>query len=546
MNKFTKRLLALVMGCFMLICVGAQAACKKPDDGIWIDPNRTQLFVGVKENGIGREWIDKMVIEYEKLNPDIQVIVETKNTEFDSDNLKATIKNNRQDVYFISMLDYFGFVDADTGTSDLILDITDVATEKNGQEKSLWEKMDDVEKDYFNVGTTENPKTFAFPYCQSYWGLIYDKDFFAGMGLYNLDEYVGIDTINGNDDDAYGPDGKPDTFDDGLPATWEDFKILLDVMVQKGITPFTWTGQYYTYRTGFLNSVLASYEGENDYELRYSFDGVDSQFGKIDNSNAYKLQEQEGVKAALTVAKHIASNSNYYSGKVTNLSHSHKQAQLEFVKSIKSKHPIGFLMESGWWENEAKNYFNEMESQYGEEYGYGKRNFGWLPFPKFIGTEGIANQTNTQTVLCSGGGDSTTGACVISKNSDQIALAKDFVKFTHSDENLALFTATTGMRRQFEYDLGEYEDELSPYAKEIMMLASDPNVAKVGGKNRNSLRSDNRTYFSDWVLGAKLSLGTVGDPLITFINNSNLSVNDYWNGIKTIYNATTWAEKLGQ
>ena len=119
MNKFTKRLLALVMGCFMLICVGAQAACKKPDDGIWIDPNRTQLFVGVKENGIGREWIDKMVIEYEKLNPDIQVIVETKNTEFDSDNLKATIKNNRQDVYFISMLDYFSFVDADTGTSDL-------------------------------------------------------------------------------------------------------------------------------------------------------------------------------------------------------------------------------------------------------------------------------------------------------------------------------------------------------------------------------------------------------------------------------------------
>jgi hypothetical protein len=333
------------------------------------------------------------------------------------------------------------------------------------------------------------------------------------------------------------------TFDDGLPATWEDMKLLMDVMVGKGITPFTWTGQYYTYRTQWLNSVIASYEGVEDFNIRYSFDGVDSHanVGEINSSNAYKLIEQDGLKAALTVAKHIASNPNYYSNKVTNLSQSHKQAQLEFVKSVKSGKPIGFLIESGWWENEAKNYFAEMEKSYGPEYAYGQRNFGWFPFPKFIGTPGIPDQTNDKAVLFGSAGDSSVGACIISKKTEKADIAKDFIKFAHTDAMLEMFTVKTGMERTFNYEMSdENYAKLSPYAREIMELTQNPNVDIAGGKISNTTRSNNRTFFNNWGFGSKLTFATVSDPLITFINNASLSVNDYLDGIRKIYNAETW------
>ncbi len=542
MKRFYTKVLALVMSVLLLLCSTASIGCKKPDSEIWIDPNRTQLYVGLKENGIGREWIDEIVKEYEKIRTDVQVIVEPKNTEFDTDQLKATISYNRQDMYFVSMLDYYNFINAD-GTSDLLYDMTDAVTAENGTEGSIWDKMREGDKNFFNVGTEENKKIYGIPYCSSYWGLIYDKDFFRGMGLYDLDGYIGIDGVEGTEDDFFGPDGMEGTFDDGLPATWEDMKLLMDVMVGKGITPFTWTGQYYTYRTQWLNSVIASYEGVEDFNIRYSFDGVDSHanVGEINSSNAYKLIEQDGLKAALTVAKHIASNPNYYSNKVTNLSQSHKQAQLEFVKSVKSGKPIGFLIESGWWENEAKNYFAEMEKSYGSEYAYGQRNFGWLPFPKFIGTEGIPDQTNDKAVLFGGAGDSSVGACIISKKTEKADIAKDFVKFAHTDAMLELFTVKTGMERSFNYEMSdENYAKLSPYAREIMELTQNPNVEIAGGKISNATRSNNRTFFNNWGFGSKLTFATVSDPLITFINNASLSVNDYLDGIRKIYNAETW------
>lgn len=544
MKKFFKKTLACCLSVLLILGASVSFGCQ-PKSDIWIDPNRTQLYIGIKENGIGREWIDAIVTEYEKVYTDIQVIVESKNTEFDTDQLKATINYNRQDMYFVSMLDYYGFVNLD-GSSDLLLDMTDVVTEAYEDEPSIWDKMDESNQNYYNVGKGVDKKIYAIPYCSSYWGLIYDKDFFRGMNLYNVDGYVGIDGVIDTDDDFYGPDGLEDTFDDGLPGTWEDMKLLIDLMVEKGITPFTWTGQYYTYRTQWLNSIIASYEGIDDFNLRLSFNGTDSQFGEITDANAYQLVDQEGVKAALTVAKHIASSSNFYSSKVTNLSQSHKQAQLEFVKSVKTKYPIGFLIESGWWENEAKNYFAEMENSYGEDYAYGKRNFGWLPFPRFVGTDGIADQTNENIIMYGGGGDATVGACIISKATEKAEIAKSFVKFAHTYDMLELFTVKTGMKRTFNYDMSEEnEAKLSPYAREIIELTNNPNVKIAGGKIINQMRSDNRTYFNNWGFGAKIGGTTVSDPLLTFINKANVSVSDYIDGIKAIYNETSWKQKLG-
>jgi ABC-type glycerol-3-phosphate transport system substrate-binding protein len=462
MKRFYTKVLALVMSVLLLLCSTASIGCKKPDSEIWIDPNRTQLYVGLKENGIGREWLDEIVKEYEKIRTDVQVIVEPKNTEFDTDQLKATISYNRQDMYFVAMIDYYNFINAD-GTSDLLYDMTDAVTAENGTEGSIWDKMREGDKNFFNVGTEESKKIYGIPYTSSYWGLIYDKDFFRGMGLYDLDGYIGIDGVEGTEDDFFGPDGMEGTFDDGLPPTWEDMKLLMDVMVGKGITPFTWTGQYYTYRTQWLNSVIASYEGVEDFNIRYSFDGVDSHanVGEINSSNAYKLIEQDGLKAALTVAKHIASNPNYYSNKVTNLSQSHKQAQLEFVKSVKSGKPIGFLIDGEWWLRESYDAnFATIDDMH-------SRRFGILPLPRATRAEVGTPVTN----VCD-----HYSSIFINSNcpANKVAAAKELFSFLQNESSLLTFSYYTNMVRSLDYELSD--ERLA----EMGYFSSDPKYASTG------------------------------------------------------------------
>lgn len=132
-------------------------------------------------------------------------------------------------------------------------------------------------------------------------------------------------------------DGEKGTYDDGLPETWEQLKVLMTRMVTKNITPFTWSGMYDTYRQRFMNYIWASYEGADDFLLNYSFSGTDSDSGDIDYSNGYLLQKQNGKYAALKVAEYIVKNSTLYSENAMKTSQSHSQAQTEYLTSVEKR-----------------------------------------------------------------------------------------------------------------------------------------------------------------------------------------------------------------
>ena len=85
------------------------------------------------------------------------------------------------------------------------------------------------------------------------------------------------------------------TYDDGLPATWNDFVFLMEEMIRRGITPFTWANMSY-YRTAMLKALWANYEGYDDYLLNYSFNGTHSSLGEIREDNGYILQNQGGKR----------------------------------------------------------------------------------------------------------------------------------------------------------------------------------------------------------------------------------------------------------
>lgn len=530
-----KKFISLLMAVILMFGMTALVGCGGSD----IDPNRTQLYVGLKESGLGREWLDDLIVEYEKQYPDIQVILDVKNEEYDSQKVLANIKHGREDVYLLNTIKYYDFVSI-KGGSDYLVELTDIITD--GGEKSLWNRGTPKTKEYYNVGTETEPEIYTIPFSESVWCITYDKELFRNKDLYDLDSYKGFDGVSGTGDESFGPDGVEGTYDDGLPATWEDFKILLNEMVSLGITPFTWTGKWSDYRASIISAILASYEGENDYMLRYEFNGTHSSLGEINEQNGYKLADAEGVKAALTVAKHITSNPQFYSSKTTNTTLDHSQAQLEYLKSKETDQPIAFLLEATWWEYEAKGVFEEMRAKYGEGNGYGERELGLFPMPRFIGTPGIKDQTNTKTTF-TGTISSAGGGIIINKNSDVVDIAKTFVRFITTEEAQTYYTSVTGNSVPYKLDISEDKiANLTSLQKDIIRAKKSGYAEFIGKAVKNNLMLYSGAFFESWKLKARIDGTTHNDPLLAFQKNPDLTVEQYINGIKEIYNANTWTE----
>ncbi len=579
----SKKILAIALIIVMgVTCAWALVGCNPNGDSEAIDPNKTQLYVAVKDDGIGREWADALDDAFEAEyadweNPEtgkvgIQVILTVKNEEFSAQNIKNTLSFSGNDVYFVSSAGSLaGWVNENL-TSDYLLEITDIVTEKdtsgtdNGT--SILDRMNDNSKKYYNMGTTEDPAYFGLPYWYASKGLVYDKDLFEDKGFYaksesfpnGIEGYIGIDGINGTEDDSYGPDGTKGTPDDGLPPTWTDFKLLLNTMVAKGVTPFTWTGQHDGYFVSWMNQLWASYEGAEGFSLNITFDGYDDQFGQIDKHNAYQLIGQNGRFAALKVCEYIVNDSRYYTQNSFKTAHSHTNAQLEYIMSaVDGNTPIAFLVEGGWWENEAKGAFAEMEAVYGAEYGYGVRNFGLLPAFKFVSgsadgidEDGIPDQEeSTLNEFVNGSGVSTDcSMAFINKSTKVEEIAKLFLKFAYSSEMNANFTSITGVMRDFDYEMSsEQIDNMTKYSADNYYYCTSSTSKRIIS-SRNPILANNYSFFSNgwgsfitWHNDNRLVV-----PQTAFYNKAQnaITAEEYFEGMAYYYTQQKWETSLAQ
>ena len=542
----SKKIWAIILS----LCISlTMVACGGDGGGEKIDTDKTQLYVNVYDCGIGREFAENLKAEYEKQHSDIQIILSS--TDLDSDGLRIMGSDTSIDVAFAPNFIINDFVNVKNGTCDYFADITDILTE--GGANSIASKMYKDEKAYHNVGTVESPRYFSLPWYVSYFGTIYDVDLFEEYHFYNLDGYAGLDCIPDTEDDCWGPDGKEGTYDDGLPATWEDMKTLFDVMAEFEILPFTWTS-YEGYVPAWLEALWGSYEGSNNYSLLSTFEGKyvssvnksgyvsrdDGNFElAVSLSNGYEMAYQNGKIAALTVAKYIVDN-QLYSQKARNSSQKHTMAQDEYLQSVVMQEygqkRIAFLLEGNWWENEAKPVFKDVAAIYGNQYAFGQRKFAYFPFPKFIGSSDIPDQVNTATVLHGSVLSSQTNVCVVNKSSKNLAIAKDFVKFAYSDVSNAAFTTDTGVLRPFDYELSDSQKaKLTYYQRSVYDLARESDTEKISGLTRSGLIFDDR----DYVEGIGAFLGK-NDKNTTFGKNSfeefaldaGLTVNGYLDGVK--------------
>ena len=503
-NKIALCLAMLFAGSLATGCYGGG---NKPD------PNKNVLYVGVYDGALGYEWLEEYEKIYEALNPDVDVWIDDKKADYDSV-LTTKMPNNRQDIYFLSHNSYYDFCRAGI-LEDLTYTINEKVYDKdmnlvgeNGS-KSILDSMYDEFKTIYE----KDGKYYAIPHFMSPAGVFYDAQLF-------------------------------DKYDYEVPNTYNELMDLMDTMVLDEITPFSFSGMLYIV-VNALSGVWASYEGAADYNLNNTFEGTDSTLGEITSANGYILQGQEGKKAALKFAYDLMSKSAYTTAKTAAASLSNETAQQEYVKSINTtatkENRIAMFLESSYWEPEVKDYMNSLKVL-NKDWAWGKREFKFMPFPKFENVAGIANQTNDKTtVFCS----NTRSMVCINKASDQKDLAKDFLKFCQSREALAIYVKYTSSLRPYEFSMTDEEYKAcTTLGQSIYDLTQDENVEFVGNHDISPLKQvQNTEWYHTWSFQTTgKAIGNI--PTKLFYTNKKLTVEDYFEGMSKYWSKSYWNNNM--
>ncbi len=550
-----------------------------------IDETKTQIYVNVKETGVGTTFATNLKLafeeeyagkSYETGKKGVQVMI-TKN-DVDKENIEGSLSSDSTDIFYLPNFPIKNLVALASGTSEYLEDVSDIVTE--GGAGSIHNRLFDSTRDYFNVGTNDAPKYFALPWFTSYYGTVYDIGLFKEKHLYSTDpqsglQYGGLNGQVGDEDDNWGPDGKTGTkdngdgtisdytLDDGLPATWSDFDQLIGVMKFNDVTPFAFT-DFDGYPESWLQALWIDYEGKENYELVKTFNGTytyKDESGKeqtltIDETNGYMVAHQNGKKAAISVAKKLISN-KWYDDILFDSTTKNKAAQNIFLKSntpVKysgTTYPIAFLMEGTWWENEARGTFDDLAGlQGGEKWAYGTREFGLMPFPKFTEGNGFVNASVNldKITLRSGGVGEEAAAVLINKKSKHKEAAKDFLRFAYSDKMNIAFTVDSGVTKPIQYAMTQEElQNITPFQRNIYQLTQNDNVEIVSGAIRSKYMIKDPTGVSSMVsFDSMIGNSKKSKVLSTFRNANSPTAQEYWNGVLAMNYENTWKTIVGK
>ena len=469
MKKLLCAFLAAVVACTAFV------GCKRDPQGEEIDPNRTQIYVALYNGGLGRDWLDAADAAFEAKYSQYQVIVNVSKQQFDGQMIYDNFASYNQDIFFLDYVAdelYRQFIN-----SGKIADIGEAMTEpltEFGETESVYDKISPFLKDYYKAADSD--AMYALPWYQSSYQIIYDKELFTDKALY-MSELYGV-TEGGIDQEMWwtkgdgsdglkkslGQDGEEDTYDDGLPVTYDDFFAMMDRMIEVGVIPFTWAGGANYYFVSLLLNLTAKYEGYNDIMLNYTLSGTDSDCGPIDLENGYLLRDgQAGKRYALQFAYDVirGRDGSYISDNTFNSIQDNSAAQNEFLYSRENTkgNPVAMLVDGAWWEKESENIFDEMAVRYDEKYAYGTREFGVMPLP--IGND---QQYTENTVACVSG----RSMIYVNNNSDVKEGALLFLQFLHTDEMLSKATGLANTGRPYVYEMADEDLALmTPYGREL-------------------------------------------------------------------------------
>lgn len=551
MKKLTK-FLAVLLG--TIVACSGLFACGGGGDGV--DETKTQIYISNYNGGFGDEWLVTLGEEFAALHEETSFEPGKKGVQIMISNHKAdaaqlaAIKSSDNMVYFLHG-DYYSYA-----TQGLFADITDIVTE--GGENSIESRLSADQKKYY---TLNGGKYYALPREEGIGCMTYDIDLFEDYGLYfakngcpSEEGFTNAYKYTGTGVKSAGPDGKYNTADDGLPATYDEMFVLFDYMVNKGVIPMTWTGWYYIYYLGWIQTAMAvDYEGYADASINFGFDGTANHLVKsitannnalfddiefeepmtITAANGYEMYRSAGRYYAMKVLEKIVSKSDYYDyNNCFNSTVDHRDAQDNFLYSSFDNKPIAILLEGSWWENEAIDTFKEMEA-----YGMGRyeRRLGVMPFPKVSNDEiGEATYYNTQQSMAFVNGTLT---------GDKLAVAKEFLKFVYQESSLRTFTTITGTTIAMNYTItDEQYNSLSHYGKQLYDIHRNGKIVQNFVHNADLIGSASSLEYGTF--NSLIDGKSYNVPVDEFRKDNGKTALELFKGIQNNYTKTWWENNI--
>ncbi|MBQ4269210.1 MAG: hypothetical protein IJB97_06130, partial [Clostridia bacterium] len=537
-KKTAKRFFVLSQA-VLLALGGVACSGRVVEGGEGIDETKTQFYVSAYDAGYGQMWLqmykEKFEALYEKYSFEddkegVQVIIDWNQGQ--GQNLIAQMNGAETQVYF-NHVDYYDLV-----SSGNALDLTEILnenlTEFGESDKNVMGKIPQDIQEYFK---SVNGKVYAIPSAETWNGIQYNIDLFENEdygGFYFASEYdaetpVFTTGLEGDRAKAKGPDNQPDTYDDGLPATMKQFYQLLDRMLQRGVTPFTFT-ESLGYAEMLPWALFVNFQGKTELDINFSFRGTANSLIDVDKSgkitpigpteindeNAYMLMKQKGFYQALDVVETLVhkDGASYFSSDAFSGDQNHIAAQEEYLYSEifaandPTQKPIAFLVEGTYWQAEAVGIFEDIEGKYGigDQYSIEKRRFGVMPLPHYDETRvGEKNTIFAGTLNCFARGG---------QKGAQLEVTKKFLQFINTDRLILDYVKSAGYLRGVNVEFTEDDiKELTPYAQNLLTVKKNSDV--LHPVSTNPVWVSNATGATQWQ--------TRKNGWLFVMNGSNLS-----------------------
>ena len=532
------KLLSAVALCSLLAITG----CGKRS-GEKVDETKAQLQVSTFEGGVGDQWLRNAAKLFEEKNKDrtdfeegrvgVQIHI-TSDRSSAGESLKFA--DLKKDIYFTENVDYYYLTN-----NHKFADITDILTTPNPEDnnKKIVDKIDDNLLSFME----REGKYYAVPFYDCFYGLVYDKNLFKQKSFYmtNDGQFTNQETQFGT-----GPNGIAGDWDDGLPKTYAQFKLMMAEMVKKQVIPFTYSnGNASEYTARALVSWWSDDEGYEQTNLNYnfnglaknivtSFDGAGNPITEqvtINKNNGYKLRGQKGLYNALSFARDIlCSSSNNYRPYSTNYDVQNAFINNKYVGG--STKPIAMMFEGTWWENEAAESFEYAKNVTSDELRY-----GLMPIPKAEDSK-VGEDATFMNLNDSFG--------FISANSKNMKLAKEFFSYLHTDESLRAFTIETNMTRGLKYDFNDEDlDKITSYAQDLIAIKQSEHVKVVYPYSGLDFFVNNEATFDvqEW---AWSNSEKNKNPIIKFIDNASITAKSYFIDHRDLLTADAWSSMVNQ
>lgn len=514
-------------------CFGAVAfsGCER-EYAVKNDATKTQLYVGTADGAYGDAWLYAVKKRFEEKYKDVSIeegkkgveIVINKDANYKGGKLINNITSSilPYEVFFTESIDYVEWVNR-----GYLLDISDVMTssvrhnfvtkeeDTSMEDETILDKL--MHDDYKDFLKMPGDKYYALPFYDAYYAISYDVDLFEEENFYLAREGYGDAegfVRDASEPRSLGPNGKTGvidgidySYDDGLPATYEDFYKLCKRIKNLGCVPLTWGGGVQEYLSYFLQSLTNDYEGVENMRTDYffegknvplvtGFDGDNPIIEKIDvkKTESYKLNNlRPGKFYALSFMDKIIDNREWYNEiNCFGTDVSHLDAQRNFLngKFITNRDRVAMLIDGTWWVGEASGHFDTMVGKYGKSASSKNRRFGIMPLPKATSDK----VGEDYTVSISGGSYGFVKSNIASYKVD---LAKAFLQFCHTNESLCEFTSITSATRPYNYTFGnqsEY-DQLTYYAKSAYTLKNRVKTIVTYTKDKDYLRNSAKVGY---------------------------------------------------